>query len=136
MLPSEAQKSLLLAYVGLLAEDVTAVSGQWNTLQAHVTGFATHKPGTRPYLRFASPGGTSQVFPRTTQSRQVFPMSVPHVGHLHRCCVSKDGDVLVTSRRPVPDHNFGSISNPCDELDIDWLKQFQIARQTLEAESQ
>ena len=135
MLSSEDSKNLLLAFAGVQTIDIELGAAEWNTLSSTVTGFAGHKTGTRPYIRFISQVGTSQVYPRTTTSREEFPRAVPHKAHFHGCCVSRDGDVLTFYRRSLPNHNFGARSNPCIELDDNWLAQFALALRSSEPKS-
>lgn len=138
MLSSEDSKNLLLAFAGIQAIDVEAGVAEWNTIHSSVSRFADQKYETRPFLRFVSDGVTSQVFPRTTSSREEFPRVVPHKAHFHQldsCCVSRDGDVLTFIRRTLPNHNFGAHSNPCSESDSDWLMQFSLALRSSETKS-
>lgn len=133
MLSSEDSKNLLLVFAGVQDIDVDPGVAEWNTIHSSVSRFANQKHETRPFLRFVSDGVTSQVFPRTTTSREEFPRVVPHKAHFHQsnsCCVSRDGDVLTFIRRTLPNHNFGAHSNPCSEPDSNWLMQFSLALRT------
>ena len=135
MLSSEDSKNLLLAFAGVQASDIEPSVAEWNTLSSSVTGFAGHKTGTRPYIRFVSKEGTSQVYPRTTTSKEEFPKAVPHEAHFHGCCVSKNGDVLTFYKRTLPNHVFGAHTNPCSESDSNWLMQFSLALRSSEAKA-
>jgi hypothetical protein len=134
MLSSEDSKNLLLVFAGVQAIDIQPGVAEWNTIHSSVSGFANQKHETRPFLRFVSDGVTSQVFPRTTTSREEFPRAIPHKAHSHGCCVSRDGDVLTFDRRTLPNHNFGAHSNPCKETDSNWLAQFSLALKTSASE--
>jgi hypothetical protein len=135
MLSSENSKNLLLVFAGVQAVDVEPGVAEWNTIHSSVSRFADQKHETRPFLRLVSDAVTSQVFPRTTTSREEFPRAVPHKAHFHGCCVSRDGDVLTFIRRSLPNHNFGAHSNPCKESDSNWLTQFSLALRSSEAKA-